>query len=1235
MLALSAMAAPLPLEWREGVQHRVARLAVPASGKLGFTLLTPEQTGARFTNRLADSLLAKNQILEVGSGVALGDVDGDGLVDIYLCAMQGGNRLYRNLGDWKFEDITADSAVACAGQHSTGTALADVDGDGDLDLLVNAIGGGTRLFVNQGQARFREALETGLKTKQGSTSMALADVNGDGFLDLYVANYHTKTVKDSLGEMDVRAGYVDGKFVVNRPDLFSPIFTKSGGVSLFERGEPDTLYLNAGRGKFTAVSWTNGTFLDASGHSLTEEPRDWGLAAAFRDLNRDGQPDLYVCNDFFHSPDRVWINDGHGRFRPLPALAMRQQSMSSMAVDFADINRDGADDFLVADMMSRDHRRRHRQRGSLIHVQASRPIRDPLHRPESPRNTLFLGRGDGTYAEIAQYAGLEASEWSWSAAFLDVDLDGFEDVLITTGNLRDANDGDGAKQRAGRMEPGAVPRSRPPLPKLEVAKLAFRNRGDLTFEETSRAWGFDAVGIAHGLAMADLDNDGDLDVVVNEMHRPAGLYRNDSAAPRIAVRLKGRAPNTRGIGAKILIQNGAVPQQSQEMMSGGRYLSGDNAERVFAAGTATNQMRMEVTWRNGSRTVINDALANSVYEVIEPAPIVSTGARPSSGSEIPPRTNVPPPKDTLASPRVAASVVPIFGDEVRTPIFEDLSAKLKRPHHEAEFDDFERQPMLPRRLSQLGPGVTWYDLDGDGWEDLLDGGGAKEHQVLYLNNGRGEFSAMRRQAAPERDQTTLLATKSAEGTVSLLMGLSNYEDGRQEGAGVVHYDLQRDAETTAVPAGNSSVGPLALGLVGEKLALFVGGRVRSGRYPEAAASQLYLGDGRKWTLDTNSAAVLASIGLASGATFTDWDGDGQMELVVTSEWGPIHVYAIRAGRWTEITLDLGLDAFVGWWNGVTAGDFDGDGRLDLLASNWGGNSKYQRHRDRSLRLYYGDWMGAGRVDMLEAYYEPSLGKYVPFLPLDQLRQVCPALVEPFATFAAYSAAGIEDILGSAHRTTPFLEANWLETTLFLNRGTHVEAKPLPAEAQLAPAFGVSVGDIDGDGNDDAFLSQNYFGVDAETSRSDAGRGLWLRGDGRGGLTPVPAQQSGVDLNGEQRGCALCDYDHDGRVDLVVAQNRGAIGLFRNVGGKPGLRVRLRGPKWNPDAIGATIRLRYGERSGPARLVQAGSGYWSQESLIQVFGRAGHPTAVHVRWPGGGITEEPIAATDRKILVSSP
>lgn len=1175
----------------ETAEFRATPLRVPENGRSGFTLLGPEETGVRFTNQLSDAQLAKNQILEVGSGVALGDFDHDGFADIYLCAMTGGNRLYRNLGNWKFSDMTTP-AIACEGQFSTGALFADVDGDADLDLLVNGIGAGTRLFMNDGAGAFTERTDAGLRRAHGSTSMAMADVEGDGALDLYVANYHTRTFKDSPPGLNVEAGYVGREFVIKPPGLFLPLFLKSGGVSLFERGEIDFLYRNNGTGRFAPLNWTNGTFIDAAGVALKEAPKDWGLAAAFRDLNGDRRPDLYVCNDFFHSPDQLWLNEG-GKFRASPPAMLRHISMSSMAVDFADLNRDGHDDFLVLDMMSREHARRHRQRGSQIHLQVETPVRDPAFRPEYPRNMLYLSRGDGTYAEIAQYSGLEATDWSWSIVFLDADLDGFEDALITNGNLRDANDADRTKNRSA---PG-----KPRFPPLESANLAFRNQGDLTFEECGAAWNFDAHGISHGMALGDLDNDGDLDVVVNNMRAAAGIYRNESAAPRVAVRLAGTAPNVQGIGARIELLGGAVPRQSQEIMSGGRYLSGDDPLRVFAAGESASGMTLQVKWPSGRMSRVEDVRANCLYEVRE-AGALATAASDSSTT-------------------------------YEKPYFENLSARLKQPHVENDFDDFLRQPALPRQLSRLGPGVLWRDLDEDGWEDLVLGGSRGAYSVIYLNDQKGGFKPLRRRDSLPQDQGASLAFSAAGGGLEFIAALSNYENAASTNPAVVRYDLQRGTQLPVLRARPWSAGALALGHLGTNMALFVGGRVRPGRYPEAADSQIYLREGGDWKLNEAASNALANVGLVSGATWADLDQDGQAELVLACEWGPVRILQWNSHGLEEVTRARGLEQYRGLWNGISAGDLNNDGKLDLIASNLGKNTRYERHRARPIRIYYGDWQGIGTTDLLEAYYEPALNTYAPFLALDRLRTACPVLAAKFASFAAYAEASVPVIIGKDESSASFLEANWLETTLFLNRGDYFEARPLPPEAQFAPAFGVSIGDMDGDGHEDVFLSQNFFGVEPETSRYDAGRGLWLRGDGSGRLDPIGGQLSGIALDGEQRGTALADFDNDGRIDLAVGQNNGPAGLFRNVRATPGLRVRLRGPVWNPDAAGATIRLEFGGRLGPARAVQIGSGYWSQESLVQVMAAPERPSAVWVRWPGARVTEHTISPEQKEITIS--
>lgn len=589
--------------------YRSWPLKVPVAGRAGFVRVPGQTTDITFTNRLSDAAASTNQIRMNGSGVAAGDVDGDGWCDLYFCSQAGENRLYRNLGGWRFKDITDTAGVRCSGQYSTGALFADVDGDAAVDLLVSSIGGGVRLFLNNGKGVFQEATNNGLVRAFGAMSMALGDVNGDGSLDLYVANYRTTTIRSTGLELLE----VNGQLQLRPEDKDKYELTPKGG--LFELGEPDILYLNDGNGHFTAVAWTNGVFRDETGKPLLAPPRDWGLSVMFRDMNGDGAPDIYVCNDFF-SPDRIWLNDGRGQFRAMPALALRCSSTFSMAIDFADVNRDGYDDFLVVDMLSRQHQQRMRQ--SQISIAPFEARAQAFERAQLKHNVLQLNRGDGTYAEVAQLSGLEASEWSWAVMFLDVDLDGYEDVLITTGHDFDTQDSDVQERLKSAPAAGAKDFARLlQYPRLSLPNLAFRNSGHLKFVEVGREWGFDRVGVKHGMCCADLDNDGDLDVITNDLNDEAGVYRNEGTRPLVAVRLKGVASNTRGIGSRIWLYGGAVPVQSQEMICGGRYLSCDDAMRVFAAGNETNRMQIEVRWRSGRKSVVQGVRANRVYEIDE------------------------------------------------------------------------------------------------------------------------------------------------------------------------------------------------------------------------------------------------------------------------------------------------------------------------------------------------------------------------------------------------------------------------------------------------------------------------------------------------------------------------------------------------------------------------------------------------------------------------------------------
>jgi hypothetical protein len=643
------------------------------------------------------------------------------------------------------------------------------------------------------------------------------------------------------------------------------------------------------------------------------------------------------------------------------------------------------------------------------------------------------------------------------------------------------------------------------------------------------------------------------------------------------------------------------------MICGGRYLSSDDSMRVFAAGALTNELTIQVTWRNGTVSTIPGVQPNRLYEIHE------AGAR-----------QVPSPKSSLQSPD-------------SQPWFVDVSHLIKHTHVDEAFNDFERQPLLGKKLSQLGPGVSWYDLDGDGWEDLIIGSGKGGQLAVYRNDGLGHFKRWDSPPATQpvtRDQTTVLAWRKAPGQMILLAGSANYEDGLAIGSCVRQYDLAARQVEDSFPAQESSTGPLAMADIDGDgdLDLFVGGRCRPGKYPRAASSTLFRNEHGKFEIDADNTKRLAEVGLVSGAVFSDLDGDGFPELILACEWGPVKVFRNEHGKLRDATRELGLDKYVGWWNGVTAGDFYGDGRMDIVASNWGRNTRFESHRNQPLQIFYGDLDGDGTEDLIEAYFDPQLNQRVPERGLEVMAKALSFLHERFATHQAYGEASLEEILGEPLKAAKHWEANWLESTVFLNRGSFFEARALPVEAQMSPAFGICVGDFDGDGNEDIFLSQNFFATHPETPRYDGGRGLCLRGDGRGGFTAVKGQESGVRVYGDQRGAAVADFDGDGRMDLAVTQNGAETKLYRNVGARPGLRVRLRGPPGNPQGVGAQMRLNYGERSGPVREVHAGSGYWSQDSAVAVLSTPQPPTQIWVRWPGGQVTTSDIPKDAKEISV---
>ena len=1129
-------------------------------------------------------------------GVALGDVDGDGWVDLYLCMLDQPNVLYRNLGGWRFEDATGRSGAGLGDRMSRGAVLADADADGDLDLFVAVHGGTNALLLNDGSGIFEEA-EPGFEGEWGSSTLALADIDGDEDLDAYFANYKTVQGDDLFSPAErgprglaEQAERIGDELVPTPPyDAHYRMRLEGERVLRFELADPDEFYLNDGSGRFDPVDLGGGAFRSAAGEPVTEVPREWGLAAGFFDADDDGDSDLFVANDL-GSRDGFWLNEG-GSFTAASGLAFRTESASSMGVDFSDIDGDGDTDFVTTEMLSPDPVRRREQ--VALGTAGWTPPGEHGPRASADRNTLQLNRGDGTWAETARAAGLDASEWTWGAMFLDVDLDGYQDLLITNGHGWDPLDGDtqdalrtGRIQVDWREELGV-------FPPLRLRNLAFRNLGNGTFADRGRAWGYGKEpDVSHAIASADLDRDGDRDIVITRLDEPPLVLRNDAGGARVALRVLGEGGNTQAIGARAVLHGaatptaGAMPAQTRQVTSGGLYLSGADPGLTFAMGDR-DAAEATIIWPSGrSRTL--RVLANRAYEV-----------GPPGGAEAGRR-----------EPPVAEGGTALF-----------TGAEAVGRHSESVFDELARQPLVPLELSRGGPGVAWADVDADGDPDLLVGGGAGGRAQLAVNEAGRLADPVPIGVPAVGDHTSILALPTP-GRPVIIAGVSSWEALSPADLDAIPPLARLDAgPAPAIPPSRHATGPLAAADVDGDgdLDLFTGARATPGAYPLPADSRLLLADGDEWGADEEAAVTLRGIGLVSGAVFSDVDGDADPDLVLALEWGPVRLLENDGGRFRDATDDWDLGAITGRWNGIATGDFNGDGRADLVVTAWGTNTGLSASPERPVGVVASDFDGNGLVDLIE-FETGADGIRRPVRDYLTVVRTLPFLRRAAPTFEAFARSSVEDLLGTDRTGLYRTSAATLLHTVFLNAGGRFEAYPLPASVQMAPAFGVVVADFDRDGNEDLFLAQNYFATPQGLARHDAGRGAVLLGDGAGGFRVLDAEWSGVEVYGDARGAAVADFDADGRWDLAVGQNGAETVIFRGRGGRPGLRVRLSAEDGSAGGVGARLRPGYADGSeGPAREIQTGSGYWSLNGSVQVLGRAADIRVLTVRWPDG--TEE--------------
>ena len=1072
-----------------GFAIKKTRLTAAGNGGPGFTLLNSRNHQVNFENKLDQAAWLNNQNLLNGSGVALGDFDRDGHCDIYLCSLSGSNRLYRNLGGWRFSDATS-SRVACRGMYSTGAGFADLNGDGWLDLLVLAMGSQNRVFINNGQGGFDKPriLEGNNPRTSGSTSFAMGDIDGDSDPDLYISNYGFKSILKDGGSITVNR--INGRDVVT--GRYANKIRIIGG-ELHEFGEQDDILINDGNGIFQLKKWETLVMGRIDGDFPY---RDQGLAVAFRDLDGDMAPEIVVAND--GHPDRFFRNNGRGSFETFSAGQIRHLSFNSMGVDFADVNRDSVDDLVVVEMLATGRALKITQDKIAFPNAEYIANRNPDAWPQAGRNMLYMGRGDMTFTEAAYMMGLAASDWSWSSVFLDVDLDGFEDLLVTNGSEFDADDWD-TQTRLSRLKK-LTPRQRKKsvllYPKLDTPNRAFRNRAGMSFVRMDREWGFDSLADGHGMACGDLDNDGDLDLVVNNLNSLVSIYRNDCSSPRLAIQLKGRGGNTSGTGSRLIVEGHEVAQ-SQEMISGGRYMSCDQSLRVFAA-KRDSRHRATVRWRSGQVSVLEGLEPGYRYLISHPPgpPSDSRPARPARGPGMFHQSRVQDKKEWIS------------------PLLEQL------------------QPGLPFDVRRMDPSVLDMDLDGESGQDLLVSEGEKGITV-HLADGNGGYApgthyrwstAGLAGGGPDLKGRVLALTRPPrllKWSGGKLLTVQELEyPGEPRSAVFLDYDSDGDSD------------------------LFVGGGSLPGRYPVASRSALFENRSGIFVLLESHLERFSHLSLVTDAGSGDLDGDGTADLVVAQEWGSIRVFLNRDGVFEDATQGMGLHKYSGLWQCAHLADVNGDGRMDIVAGNFGANTVYATYQ-LPVRLVYLESPDSETVSAFEFHYDKGLDDWFPTRKYSEAIAVFPSMARRIPTSRRYASMNMEQILGDEFQSFKQREINFLSSVIFLNKGGAFSAQVLPDEIQASPVFGVCSGDFNGDDREDLFFAQNFFGVPEKFSRYDSGQGSLVLG-GQGGLSNVlGADSSGIRLLGEQRSPVSFDFNRDGRPDIVLAERGRGIVLLEN------------------------------------------------------------------------------------------
>ena len=1172
-----------------------------AGGKL-FTTLGAEQTGLTAVNRMiVDHPM--NFMYHSGvttGGVIVADFDGDGKPDIFFAGSTDPNRLYRQTGDLKFTDISASAGPIDGGDNwGTGAAAGDVNGDGRMDIYVCNYMRPNQLYLNMGPGSkgepvvFKEAaLPAGLDAIDCSHSAAFFDYDGDGRLDLYLLTNRIEDPEGTPKEMPI-IKHADGTVSI-KPEaekyyaVWRYDYDNWGTESI---GTPDRLYHNEGNGPDGVPRFKDVT--TAAGIS----GRGDGLSVTVWDFNGDRRPDIYVGNDFI-AMDKLYRNNGDGTFTDVAPEMIPHTSWFSMGADFGDLDNDLLPDLLVGDMSVTTHYKASTTMGVMGGIDLKRATTGKPS--QHMQNVLLMNTGEGHFREGARLFGVSSTDWTWAVKFADFDNDGWLDIYCTNGISRHMNDSDKVvtiemlrgKHMFEFFKEGEMRRE---------MNRAFRNTHQTKFEDVSAAWGLDHVGVTYGAAYADLDRDGDLDLVTVNLEEPNFVYRNDSpGGQRVLIKLVGNGANKNAFGATVILRSASGAQTRQlEPQTG--YLSCNEPLIHFGLGKDAVIEELTVRWPGAGEQKFKGLKAGMFYTIAQPA---------DGGGPVTPE------------PAIAA----LFAKS-------DVLSLLKNKDTGRDID-FKKQPLLPFALSQLGPALAWGDVNGDGLDDFYIGGSAGEIGELRVNNGSGKFvakwvDAFRADKDCE-DQGAVFFDADGDGDLDLFVasGSNEFDAGSKSLRSRLYLNDGKGtfklAPIDALPESFEFASAVCVADYDRdgKPDIFVGARTVPGDWPHSGKSRLLHNDSGsgavKFSDKTGTVEGLGNAGLVTAAVWSDANGDGWPDLLVATEWGPVKLFQNEKGQMQERTKQAGLAGVTGWWRGIAAADVDHDGDLDYVATNIGLNTKYpQATPDRPQLLYYSDFDGTGKPKILEVLREGD--RLFPERSRPVSSEAMPFIKEKFVSHSAFGKATIEDIFTPEKlRQAERYEAVEFQNGVFVNDGGRFTFRPLERIAQIAPGNSPVVCDFNGDCHPDVFLSQNSFSPIVEIPRFDGGLGQLLLGDGKGAFRAVSIRESGVAVPGDAKSASFTDLNNDGKPDLAVTVNSGAAAAFLNQSAARWLRVTV------PAANAAGTRLTLKRGKLPPQLIElhAGTGYLAQDSATAFFGlgEKDAPGTVTAQWPDGTTTD---------------